>query len=316
MCNIKGVRLFIMIFSWIKLVFCIYIFSIGCYFASSDDLQQAFGVEFLSYGLSLIFLGLLSMGVIFPFKYGINRHNRFILMVSFVFETIVFAEMINLGLTVQSYTYPVFSKSLQLDCLRNTPLIYTEEECAPFFDSDRTAGFRLFWDSYFTQRGNKFSFQVLSTIEGGLCCGFFPPFKCRANDASFPKNRKTTGIDSSLTKARVTCSTYDNYYPEQTNCIDYIDFAADPPLVGGCVYDLGISFCLNNDIQSSSLGCASATEDYVVALISPHAPIILGCCVLNMLYMIIACCMWWKRKETDVFPDFLTENKVIYYTCF
>jgi hypothetical protein len=285
-----------------------YIFSIGCYFASSNTLQQAFGVQFISYGLSLIFISLLAFGLLYPFKYGIDRHNRFVLAVVFVFESIVFGELINFGLTIQSYTYPTFNKDLQLDCSRNTPLKYSTEECTAYFNHDRTAGFRLVWAYYFSTSTNVLNYQVLSTIQGGLCCGFYPPFKCTENKAKFPSNRVTTGITSSYLKQRTTCSQYENYYPEQYDCADVKDYSTNPPIIGGCEYDLGVSFCLDSEIYSSTSGCSSYTEDYVVNLIAPHAPVLLGLCSLSLIYMLLCCCMWWKRKEVDVFPEFVNNR--------
>jgi hypothetical protein len=229
--------------------------------------------------------------------------------VTFVFDTIVFANLISIGLTVQSYTYSAFPKALQLDCLRNTPIIYSFEECEPFYNSGRTAGLRLFWEAYFTAMRDKSKFQVLSTIEAGLCCGFFSPFSCTANTAKFPSNRLTKGISGALLNQRVTCGPFPDYYPQQSNCVDYKDFAASPPLIGGCEYDLGVGFCLDVVVLPETSGCASATEDYVVALIAPHAVLLVLCSLFNAIFMLFACCMWWKRKETDIFPEFITEHK-------
>ena len=299
-----------MVLSWFKLIFTIYIFYVGCYFAGSSDLQQSFGLEFKSYGLSLVFLALLSGGVILPHRYGVRRHNRFIMAVTFLFDTIVFCELISIGYTVQGYTYSWFPKSLQLDCLLNTPVSHTIDECKPFYDSSRTAGFRLFWESYFTAKSQKLKFQVLSQIQGSTCCGFFQPFNCIENDGNFPKNRLTAGIDGSFLDQKVACGAYPYFYPEQDNCVNYYDFSANPPLVGGCNYDLGVGFCLNNAIDVTSSGCASLVEDYVVGLISSHAVLIMASSTFNAIFMLFACCMWWKRKEADIFPEFVTEHKV------
>lgn len=309
MCSIPTVRLIVMMFSWVKAAFMIYIFGIGCFFASSLDLQHGYGVEFVSYGLSLVFLGLLSLGMIYPLKYGVDRHNRFLLVMVFIFETIVFAELINFAIIIQSYTIPQFSKSFQMDCLRNQPLLYTTEECQAYYRSDRTAGFRLVWQYYFSTKDNRKSYQILSTLQETACCGFFQPFQCQEITSKYPKNLGTKGIDSSFLKQRVSCGPYENYYPEQDNCIDYYDFAASPPIVGGCRYDLGVGFCLNQNVEGEMFGCASATEDLVATFVVPQVPMMLGCSVLNLAYMLIACCMWWKRKESDVFPAFLKREE-------
>lgn len=308
MCHFKGVRLFVMLFSFLKFAFMLYIFAAGIYMVQTKDVLRAFGLQFIQYGLSLIFLALLSTSMILPFRYAINRHNRFILAVVFVFETIVFCNLISTGYTIMTYTYPVFSKSMQLDCLLNNPTQYTDEECKTFFTSDRTVGFRLYWDYYFTNRNNKVSYQVLSNIQGGFCCGFYQPFKCIENKASFPANRDPSGVSSELLQQVVTCSNFPKYYPKQTDCIDYIDFAANPPIIGGCFYDLGVGQCLKADVLESSMGCASRAEDFAIALISAHAPLIMGTSGVNFVYMLIACCFWWKRRESDIFPESETQK--------
>ncbi len=287
----------------------LYVFGIGCFFASSLDLQHGYGVEYISYGLSLIFLAILSLGMIYPLKYGVDRHNRFLLFMVFVFETIVFAELINFGVIMQTYTIPQFSKAMQLDCLRNNPILYTDLECADFYKADRTAGFRLVWQYYFSTKSERKSYQILSTLQETACCGFFPPFNCKEIDSKFPKNLGTTGVSSVFLKQRVLCGAYEYYYPEQNNCVDYYDFAASPPIVGGCKYDLGVGFCLTQDVEQATVGCASATEDFVATFVTPQVPMLIGCSFLNLSYMLIACCMWWKRKESDVFPAFLRPEK-------
>ena len=227
----------------------------------------------------------------------------------FVFETIVFAELLNIGYTILGYTVPLFPKALQADCLQYEPSIYTVEECTAFYNSDRTAGFRLFWTSYFSRRDDKYANQVLATIESGVCCGFFQPFRCIPNPSSFPSNRNKQFVKAELSSARVTCSQYSNYYPQQSDCVHYINFATQ--LVGGCYYDLGTGFCINAELTPTTMGCASATEDYCVNLIRPHALLVMGLSATNFFYMFIACVMWWKRKETDVFPHYVEEEKRI-----
>lgn len=308
MCSIGAIRIIVSVFSWFKAAFLLYTFAIGCYFASSVTLQQAFGVQFLSYGLSLIFISLLGMLLLYPFKYGVYRHNRFIIAFCFIFETIVFAEMINFGVTVRSYTYPEFSSSLQLDCSLNTPLIYSGAQCQEYFDSDRTAGFRLVWAYFFSTKTQILNFQQLSVMQGGFCCGFGPPLKCLENTDNYPKNRLTTGVSSDLLAQRVTCSSYANFYPQQDNCATVIDYSTNPATIGGCWYDLAVGYCLNNAPVSTSSGCSYYTELYVINLISAHASIFLGLSGFSLMFMLLGCCMWWKRKETDVFPDFVEKE--------
>lgn len=314
MCQISSIRLQVVLFIWLKLVVGIYVFSVGVYFATSTDLQHAFGLEYVSHGLSLIFLALLSIFLILPQKYAVNKHNRALLAFAFVFDTIVFAELINYGVLIGSYTFSEFEKDLQLDCLRYRPQIYSDKDCKAFFESDRTAGIRLMWASYFSDKANRYSFLRLFQIqENGNCCGFFRPFDCIENKDGYPSDKLQQGITGSLLKARVSCGDYDNYYPKQSNCVDFFDFAAEPPIVGGCEYDLGVGSCLDEDIQGSFLGCASHAEDYVVGLITAHSSMMFVCSLVSLQFMIYSCCMWWKRKESDVFPAISTDTQVSYF---
>ena len=63
-------------------------------------------------------------------------------------------------------------------------------------------------------------------------------------------------------------------------------------------------------IDGSLIGCASAVEDYAVTLISPHVFLLAMCAAVHGLFMLYSCCMWWKRKESDVFPEFTTATQV------
>ena len=179
----------------------------------------------MGYGVGLVFLGLLSGVMVFPQKFGVDRHNRFLLGLSFVCDTIVFAEMINFTGIVNSYIAPEFPKALQLDCLSIAPQTYSASQCSEYFNSDRVAGMRLVWESYFSDKSNKLSYQMLQNLERG-CCGFFTPFNCIPNKNSFPSDRYVGNIKSQLLQQRVICSNFANYYPAQDNCINYYDFSA------------------------------------------------------------------------------------------
>jgi len=63
-------------------------------------------------------------------------------------------------------------------------------------------------------------------------------------------------------------------------------------------------------ISPQSQGCASAVEDYAATLISSSGTTMISAAFINLLAMLVSCCMWWKRKPDDVFPDFLREARV------
>ena len=50
-------------------------------------------------------------------------------------------------------------------------------------------------------------------------------------------------------------------------------------------------------------GCAANVEDLMVSQITGPAFITLGSVIFNLYAMLLSCCMWWKRKAVDVFPD-------------
>eukprot|EP01036_Dinobryon_divergens_P028316 gene28316-37247_t len=306
MCTLYAIKLITLILSWAKVAVVIYVFGAGIYLSSSLDVLHSFGSAFIHFGLSLIFLAILSGALIYPFKFGVERHNRFIMAAAFVLESIIFANLILIASQINSFTVSEFSKPLQSDCLKNTPQKYTADQCSAFYNSDRTAGLRLVWAYYFTGRSDRSKNQVLAQLQGASCCGFFPPMKCSANGASFPSVSSLEGVDPSLSARRVSCGQYPGYYPQQSDCTDYSDVVLR--IVGGCKYDMGAGFCLENSVDSASFGCASLMEDYAVSKISPHVSVLMGASFFNFLFMVLSCCMWWKRKETDVFPEFGNEK--------
>lgn len=224
MCEIASIRLLVLVMGYLKAVLALYLFFAGFTISNSSDILKGLGLGFIEFGVGLVFLGLISGLVILPMRFGVSRHNRFLLVVSFFFDMICFIGLISISKNMSAYLDPLFPKELQLDCLRNTPLIYTAEECAPYLDSDRVAGMRLVWESYYIKKADKRKNQVLSQMEL-TCCGFFAPFVCIPNDASFPKDRDTKGISKSYLKDRVTCGVYENFYPERDDCTSYYDFA-------------------------------------------------------------------------------------------
>ena len=198
----------------------------------------------------------------------------------------------------------VFPKDLQLDCLRNQPVIYgIDGACQAYFESDRTAGMYLYWKYWYSRRADPLSFQKITLIEGDNCCGFYSPFRCNhVNDTRpFPSNRDVTGVDPALTTQRVQCGAYPGFYPEQPDCQDLYDIVKG--IVGGCSYDHGLGYCIMNPIKPEVVGCASRVEDTMVGVIQPIAVLTLGTVIFNVYAMLLACCMWWKRKANDVFPD-------------
>lgn len=306
MCTLAAIEMIVMVFSYVKLIFAVYLFGAGIYIAGSPDFLHAFGSVFTHFGLSVLFLGILSGVLILPFKFAVRRHNRFVLLVAFFFDSIVFGVLITLALQINSYIAPLFPAALQADCLLNTPLVYTAEQCRAYYNSDRTAGFRLVWEYYFTHRSDATFNQVLTLQESVLCCGFFAPFSCIPNTNKFPATNFIGDIEPSLTSQRVFCGPYKNFYPQQSECIGYENYALG--IIGGCQYDMGAGFCVTQPVTSTSLGCANITEVYVTSQLTGLVFTLIVSAMVNFMFMTIACCMWWKRKRTDVFPAFVVDQ--------
>ena len=302
MCNIKSIRLGVQSLGILKVLLAFYMFGIGCTFCGSTQLQQGYGLAFVGYGAELIIMGMISGVVVVPHLYANKRHNRFLLVVCCFFDFIVLITVSAVSSTLTSYIPPVFPKDLQLDCLKNIPTLHTPKECADFLTNDRTAGFRLYWEGYYTNRAKPESFQVLATIQGAVCCGFFAPLNCIPNKKPFPTTYSQMGILPSLLSQQVSCGPVEGYYPQTESCLDYYKSAAVVPIIGGCRYDMGVGFCMKNDVREESIGCASAVEDYIGSTVAPHAAFLLLSAFINLIAMLYECCMLWKRREDDIFP--------------
>ena len=230
MCTIHNIRLLNYIFSVAKVVMCLYIFGIGVSFSSNVFIHQAFGIAFASMG-GLATLGCMS-GLIIPVHlFAVKRHNKFLLVVSFFVDLLVLSLIIVVGMDIKSYTIPLYSKDLQASCTIRTSDV-SIDECTSFFKDDRTSGLRLVWENLYADRNNTESFQVLSTIEGRECCGFYAPENCIPNDSSFPPDRPLDGIPGYQKSGRVVCGNMPTYYPAQRDCYDFYDPAAIPPILG------------------------------------------------------------------------------------
>ena len=88
-----------MVVFYMKLFISLYVMIVGFSFVYDDSLHQAFDIEYKVYGSALIFLALLSGLNVFPHRWGTDRHNRAIIFMAFIFDTIVFSAQIHLGRT-------------------------------------------------------------------------------------------------------------------------------------------------------------------------------------------------------------------------
>lgn len=286
----------------------------GLTLASSPQILQAFGLIFSSYGTTVVVMGIMSYVNIYIIKFAVNRHNRFMLVVSFVLDTIIMFVLIQQSSNVSAFTVSDFPLQLRTDCALQIPLIYSREDCMPYYESKRLAGIRLFWASYYSDYQNTASYQALTLIEGDACCGFFAPMNCVPIPLSYPSTFRLDDLSSALSVAEVECGPVEGYYSTKYCPIPYIHNPVTST-VGGCRFDLAVGYCSSNerDIEYQITGCNVAAETAAVALIAPHVFLLVAMTLFNFIPMLWACCMWWKRKESDVFPDLNSKVKDVDY---
>lgn len=309
MCSIDALQRTINVVVLIKALVGIIIVIIGGIMAANIHFQQAYGNYFAGTTVIAVFVGFGSLVSVYPLYFAIKRHNRFLCLLSLAGDVVITLVLISVGSTAYTPTIPLFDKALQTDCLKAFPVSHTEKQCEAFLKSDRTAGFRLVWASYFSDPEQYFT--TMTNIERtGSCCGFGPPFRCRNDTRSFPDSLSVAAISATYTSQRQKCGHhYGNtprrdWYPAQYNCLDYYNEAINPPIVGGCKYDLGVGDCVGYSIDSFSVGCASVIEDSLAQAVLPGALFILGSSVMNVISIIICAIMFFKRKHADVFPSY------------
>ena len=290
-----------------KILSSLYSLSIGFYFLSSNPLLLGLGVSFAGFGRELLMISLISLVFVIPQIYAMKRHNRFLLIVCLVIDTFVAIRLVAVSSGVERYTTPDFPKALQLDCLLSVPLNHKPGKCAEYYLSEKVAGYRLFWYGFYSNSNDN---QVIFQLENTGCCGFFAPLKCRNDSRPFPSRYSFKGISSELLTSRVQCGPGFGYYPEESDCVDYSNPNVQPPIVGGCTYDHGLGSCLTNTKYQYVTGCASAVEDYLISAILPHVYLLLVSMSFCVLSGLASCCMFLKRKESDVFPELVVDNNV------
>ena len=317
MCTVINLRLLNNPIIFLKVLFSLYVSIIGITFASTDFLSKAFGSYFISAGVGAFFVGIFSGINVIPQSFGVKRHNKFVLLVCFLVDLLMMCILINTGMNCLTLTTLEFSPTMEADCVRINPAYTTPDECRTYFRADKTAGIRLAWASFYTLQGNPIYYQYLSSIQDlNLCCGFGPPLNCINDTRSFPADRPLGHVAAQFVKHRTVCGDIQysdvKYYPQQKNCIDFYDRYSSPPILGGCSYDMGVGACVSeNPKVYNVVGCADKMEAWLISQVTMNALFLIGSGAMNGLCMLVVCCMFWKRKDSDTFPDFADEEKVL-----
>lgn len=221
----------------------------------------------------------------------------------------------SLGLRLIAFTVSPFPAALKADCLLHKPTTYTNDECVAYLSDARTIGFRIVWASlYYAAQNDVVSFQIMTNIQTSTCCGFFPPMNCTDTSSPFkdpfPSTYYLSALTPQMASQHTQCGPYPGFYKQEDICVDYYDAAAVIPIIGGCRTDMGVATCVKDlslAVEGSSKGCADLVETYVSTLILPVANFIIISTAFNAIAMLYACCLLWKRKETDVFPEVLID---------
>jgi hypothetical protein len=137
MCTIETIRLSMSAILVLKVIIALVIVIVGFIFSTTDVIIKAYGEYFIEAGAGIVMIGLTSLGLSYPMHFGIKRHNRFVLLVLFIIETILLSQCITVGLATYEPTVSIFPSDLMADCSRYVPEIYTLEECNEYLYSDR-----------------------------------------------------------------------------------------------------------------------------------------------------------------------------------
>lgn len=285
MCTIDTIRLSVIAVVAVRILVGLYLMVVGGLFATTDVIIQGYGVYFIEAGAGITMMGFSILVISYPMSFAVKRHNRFVLLACFVVESIIFAQLISVGLNCYNPTIPTFDPKLMKDCSQSVPSIFSEEECNKYFEDDRTAGFRVVWSALFRKVNDENVYQVMTDLEdGNLCCGFGPPLRCRNDSRPFPPQFPTDKMHTRMQKQRLYCGQVDGYYRQQKNCYDYFDENSIPKILGGCEYDLGAGTCLDFNVVDKVSGCAPVVEQYVAEQVQTNATIVLGSSFIIFLW--------------------------------
>lgn len=306
MCTLDNIKLAVVAVVAVRVIMGLLLLIIGGIYGTNPAIVQGYGSVMVEYGAGIAMLGVTALLTTYPMFFAIKRHNRFVLLVVIILDLIILTQQISVGLNCVALTVQEFSTGLQEDCLKHKPAFYSPEECQVYWRSTRTAGFRVVWAAYFTNVNDPVNYQVLSDFEQqNGCCGFGPPMSCQNDTRPFPSQYPIDSLRTSFQKQRVVCGEVSGYYRSQVNCLDYSDPNSIPPVVGGCQYDMGASTCRKEDVSDSTRGCALAVEVYLADLVGPTSIMTIGSSIITLLNMFVNIVMFLKRKEYDVFPEYI-----------
>jgi len=344
MCTSKNIQIAIGLLSIVKVFQIIFLFAFGIILEMDQQLQRAFHLDNISNEDSIKGIGtVLLLASIFGFLNlliglkGTELHNKFLLMIYFTIEFILFCIQLGTGMTLNTKIRSKFSLDLRLDCMRVRPFFTSVVECNKYVSDPRTRRFFELWKDYFMKAIQSKGLdsdvdkkRILNVQIPNLCCGFYPPLRCQlVHDETKEVNtsKESYNNESLIDECRPVQDYY--WYPDsvEESCpsfshnineeiladVDENDFniknktsnSSDEIVIekNGCPYSLPLGECKKRAIYSYSLGCGAFFEEKIIGNYGLPINILLISCCLQVAIFFTSCCYFWKRKREHVLPN-------------
>lgn len=325
MCTPKNIKLVLMLMNLFKSLAAAMFVWYGIDLAFTWDYQWAYSLEMESLGL-----GMMVTGLIYPFStacayYGSRAHNKFLLTLHAFIDYGLFATQLTFINRIRAYTVSDISASDRNDCMSITPRYEGgyPDICNTYYFSERYAKFHLAWVGKFHQAmvdPEQYTALMIEQISGS-CCGYGLPGTCIENENPYPSDLLMTSIPPEWQTQVTRCNAevcvgencYDWYVMSGTGameCDHYIDLSVADPILGGCEYEMPIGECMNSDpatIGFDFRGCAATYEDSINLVVAGYASSFMSAALLAFISATFACCHCWKRKETDILPNYIID---------
>ncbi len=238
-----------------------------------------------------------------------------------MFESVLFFIQFSIASDIlETIAAPEVEESVRLDCMRQFPLDVEDSLCDEYFKTDRYSGFRLVWASnYELAQSEPDYYSKLDAFQNtGDCCGFGPPLGCSEDARRYPSDRPLTFVPSEFTAQRQLCGNEDQWFPSSgaagSACSQIVNPAAAVQITGGCRYEMPLGSCKDSEPEDGSLGCASILESTMNQDLRVKAAVLLAFTGFQVVSILAGCCLCWKRKATDVIPEYMERPPVDPYS--
>ena len=321
MCTPKNIKLVLMVMNGFKVFAAAMLVLNGIELVAKWEFQRAYSTDIESYGM-----GILVIGAISPFSticafLGSKRHNKFLLTVHAILDYTFFGSLTFLTSSINAYLTPDYDANDRAECLSmdgRYNLNYPEM-CPDYYASDRYARMKLAWiGKFLSAMVDSAEYTDLKNIQiVAGCCGFGLPNTCLTDLNPYPSGVLFDTVPAEWLEGRTLCDAEVDdfvwYVAAGTGvfkCDHYIDPTIADPILGGCEYEMPIGECMNQDPSLSGFefkGCANAFEDELDANVGAMTAIVTLCNLFFLISATFACCHCWKRKETDILPNYVLD---------